>query len=146
MADFKSTDDGKNVVTRPVGGGHHPMMLRSSGGRNLTRDEIASAVAYSSEEIWSEILAEETIKVSRRVLSSAASDGSSARTQQLEEKVAALEEQMRRSAAVLPSDFSKDSDRVAGLNSTPPSDVSEDSASEQANLDGLMEFSINYTS
>ncbi len=86
MADFKSTDDGENVVTRPVGGGHHPMMLRSSGGRNLTRDEIASAVEYSSEEIWSEILAKETIKVSRRVVSSAASDDASARTQQLEEK------------------------------------------------------------
>ena len=75
MADFKLTDDGENVVTRPVGGGHHPIILRSSGGRNLTRDEIASAVAYSSEEIWSEILAEETIKVSRRVISSALSCG-----------------------------------------------------------------------
>ncbi len=57
--------------------------------------------------------------------------------------MAALEEQLRRSAAVLPSDFSKDSGRVAGLNSTPPSDVSEDGASEQANVDGVMEFSIN---
>ena len=35
MADFKSAGDGENVVTRPVGGGHHPMMLRS-GGRNIS--------------------------------------------------------------------------------------------------------------
>ena len=86
---------------------------------------------------------EGAIKVSRRVISSAASDDASARTQQLEEKAAALEEQLRRSAAVLLSDFSKDSDRVAGLNSTPPSDVSEDGASEQANVDGVMKFSNN---
>ena len=57
--------------------------------------------------------------------------------------MAALKEHLRRSAAVLPSDFSRDSDRVAVLNSTPPSDISEDGASEQANVDGVMEFSNN---
>ena len=61
MADFKSTGDGKNVVTRPVGGGHRHMELRSSGGRNLTREEIASVVKYSSEKVSSEFCVEETI-------------------------------------------------------------------------------------
>ena len=34
MADFKSTGDGENVVTFPVGGGHLPMILPKHGNVN----------------------------------------------------------------------------------------------------------------
>jgi len=67
-------------------------------------------------------------------------DDVSTRTQQLEAQVAALEEQLKRSSAGLPSDFSKDGDCVAGRSSTPQSDLS-DGASDQASVDGVMEFS-----